>query len=249
MDFELLLVLVTLAAGVVVLLDRLLWRAARDPAAELPVVVDYSRALFPLLLIVVLLRSFLYEPFRIPSGSMIPTLRVGDFILVEKFSYGVRLPVVPWRLFPTGAPERGDVIVFRYPEDPSLRYIKRVVGLPGDHVSLRDGWLYLDGERVAVAEAGTYAGAQHRGATLYREELPGAPHELLRLPERPPLEDDFVVPEGHYYVLGDNRDSSNDSRRWGPVPESHLVGEALVVWFSWGPGSDPDWDRIGLSID
>lgn len=251
MDFALILVSATAFTGLVWALDGLLWRRRRAPDADEPVLVDYSRSFFPLLVLVLVLRSFVAEPFRIPSGSMIPTLLVGDFILVNKHAYGLRLPVLETEIWNTGRPERGDVVVFRYPEDPDTRYIKRVVGLPGDRISYRGIQLFVNGEGVPMVPDGVYAGSRHQGARIYQEEIAGVRHPVLDLPGRTgPQVDDFVVPEGHYYVMGDNRDSSNDSRRWGPVPEENLVGRAFLVWMNWeSPTVAPVWDRIGESID
>jgi signal peptidase I len=247
-DFVLLLVIATVVTGAVLVADRLSWRRHRPQDQSEPALVEYSRALFPLLLVVVLIRSFLVEPFRIPSGSMIPTLHVGDFIMVDKTAFGLRIPDLGLTLIPGDQPERGDVVVFRYPPDPGVRYIKRIIGLPGDRVIYRDGQLYLNGAAVPRVAVGSYGGPRAVGAELYTETLGAIEHGIIRIPERDGREDDFIVPEGHYYVLGDNRDASNDSRSWGPVPESHLIGRAMFVWLSWAPGESPDWQRAGRGI-
>ncbi len=226
---------------------------AAERAGRLPVAVDYARSFFPVFLIVLLLRSFLVEPFRIPSGSMMPTLLIGDFILVNKYEYGIRLPVLNWKVLPVGAPERGDVVVFRYPEDPSTPYIKRVVGVPGDAIVYRDKVLYVNGERVAQVDAGVYvgvgAGAGHTGAMVRREALTGAGHDILIVEERPSFDVEVLVPEGSYFVLGDNRDNSRDSRYWGFVPDGNLVGRAFLIWMNWDSrNGGVEWRRIGNSI-
>jgi signal peptidase I len=213
-----------------------------------PVIVEYSKSFFPVLLIVFLLRGFVVEPFRIPSGSMLPSLYIGDFILVNKFAYGIRLPVWNKTIIETGSPERGDVVVFRYPRDPSLDYIKRIIGLPGDHIAYYNKVLYVNGKPVKRDFIGQYVGPGQSHANEYNEHLTDETHEILLQPGRPSsLEGEYIVPEGTYFVMGDNRDNSNDSRVWGPVPESHLVGEAFMIWMHWSDGIK--WGRIGRMID
>jgi signal peptidase I len=213
-----------------------------------PVIVEYSKSFFPVLLIVFILRGFIVEPFRIPSGSMLPSLYIGDFILVNKFAYGIRLPVWNKKIIETGEPQRGDVVVFRYPRDPSLDYIKRIVGLPGDHVAYRNKVLYVNGKPVTRNFVGEYQGPGQAHANEYAEDLQGVEHSILLQPGRPSsLEGEYIVPDGMYFVMGDNRDNSNDSRVWGPVPERNLVGEAFMIWMHWNGGVD--WSRIGNMID
>lgn len=265
-NFPLILVLATLFTGIVWLIDRALFAAGRQARAaeskdpqqkekllKEPLLVEYSRAFFPVILIVLLLRSFLAEPFRIPSGSMMPTLLIGDFILVNKFSYGLRLPVLNTKFLDVSEPQRGDVVVFRYPENPSIDYIKRVVGLPGDHVAYHDKTLYINGKPIPKEPLGTYigfgAGAASTGSTLWLEHLDGVDHDILIRPDVRGPEPDLVVPEGQYFMMGDNRDNSRDSRYFGFVPEQNLVGKAFMIWMSWD-GSDKAvvWDRIGQMI-
>jgi signal peptidase I len=222
-------------------------------ALKEPVWVEYCKSFFPVILAVLLLRSFLVEPFRIPSGSMMPTLLVGDFILVNKFSYGLRLPVLNRKIVDIDAPERGDVVVFRYPKDPSVDYIKRVVGLPGDTVGYYNKVVYINGEPVGQVPAGIYigtgSGVPMSGASKRREQLGAVQHDILVVPRKPDMEGEFVVGEGEYFVMGDNRDNSNDSRYWGTVPEENLVGKAFRVWMNWdGANGGVDWDRIGMKI-
>lgn len=252
-DFAMALVIAAAVTGLIWLLDAILWaprrRAATDPDARRePVLVDYARSFFPLIVIVLVLRSFLGEPFRIPSGSMMPTLMAGDFILVNKFTYGLRLPVVDTKILEVGSPERGDIVVFRFPRDPSVDFIKRVVGLPGDHVVYRDKRLYVNGDPVPQEVVGPYGRYGARDLEIRRESLNGTGHEVLVMQGRelPSLE--FYVPEGEYFVMGDNRDNSNDSREWGTVPDRNLVGRAFLVWMSWEPGGGPVWDRFGTRI-
>jgi signal peptidase I len=248
LDLVALLLFLTAATGAVLIIERFRRRDTGMMVGIPAVWVKLSRIAFPLLLAVVLVRSFLIEPFHIPSGSMEPTLVAGDFILVDKTAFGMRIPDLNLTLISGGTPERGDVVVFRYPRQPGLSYIKRVVGLPGDHVMYRDGHLSLNGMEVAMSEVGDYYSPGHTGAVLLRETLGTVEHGVVRIPGRDEGADDFVVPEGHYYVLGDNRGTSNDSRSWGTVPESHLVGRAMFVWLSWAPGGSPDWDRFGEEI-
>lgn len=265
MDFELILVILTAIAGLIWLGDALFLaprrraRAREDTAggsrrqAPDPTIVEYARSFFPILLIVLVLRSFVAEPFRIPSESMLPTLQVGDFILVSKYSYDVRLPVTQTRILETAAPERGEVAVFRYPVDPSINYIKRIVGLPGDQVAYYNRQLFINGEAVPLQEIGPYEipGGQpiEGGMMRYREHLNDVAHSVVVDPNGRALEGEFVVPEGHYFALGDNRNYSNDSRRWGYVPRDHLVGRARMIWMHWNwDEGGIDWSRIGDSI-
>lgn len=255
-DFAAVLSLLVVASGAIWAIDSW-WFAPRraqaaDPAAagHLPLLVDYARSFFPIFVIVLLLRSFLVEPFRIPSGSMIPTLLVGDFILVNKFTYGIRLPVLNWKVIDLEQPQRGDVVVFRYPLDPSTPFIKRVVGLPGDTVRYENKSLYINGEAVAEVPRGGYLGvrsaAQHTGADLFLEKLGEVEHEIIVTPGMPTINGEFKVPEGQYFVLGDNRDNSRDSRFWGYVPDANLIGRAFFIWMNWDRG--PELKRIGTTI-
>jgi signal peptidase I len=234
------------------------------PAYKEPVLVEYARSFFPVILIVLLLRSFLVEPFRIPSGSMMPTLLVGDFILVNKFAYGLRWPVLNSKFLEVGDPQRGDVVVFRFPEDPSVDYIKRVVGVPGDEIFYRNKTLYVNGEAAPRTPLGAYTGVgsgrSMTGAQVALERLPEIEHRILMNPMAPDLAPGcrqllygpVVVPEGSYFVMGDNRDNSNDSRCWGVVPEGNLVGKAFAIWMNWDgmrDGFPVDWGRLGDVIE
>ena len=219
-----------------------------------PTLVEYAKSFFPVILAVLLLRSFLVEPFRIPSGSMMPTLLVGDFILVNKYAYGIRLPVVNKKIMEVGEPTRGDVVVFRFPKDPGIDYIKRVIGVPGDHVVYRDKTLYINQKKVPQLQEGSYigtgSGLSMSGADLRSEELGDADHDILVVPRVRGISADVVVPEGHYFVMGDNRDNSNDSRYWGFVPDDNLVGKAFMIWMNWDSAAGGvGWDRIGNSIN
>jgi signal peptidase I len=233
-DFSLLLVLITLACGIIWFIGSLIFRKPQS------VLVEYARSFFPLLLLVLVLRSFVFEPFRIPSGSMKPTLLVGDFILVNKFAYGVRLPVIHKKILDTGAPERGDVAVFRYPLDPRLDYIKRIVGVPGDVLQYRDKKLSVNGVAASQELLGDYDDPDGgRQSTIeIVEDLIGVEHRILNTRNARNGDFEIKVPEGMYFAMGDNRDNSNDSRYWRFVPEDHLVGKAFMVWmhFNWNNG-------------
>ncbi len=227
---------------------------ARDNLLKEPVLVEYARSLFPVILAVLVLRSFVVEPFRIPSGSMMPTLLVGDFILVNKFAYGFRLPVLNTKVIDVGEPERGDVVVFRYPEDPSVDYIKRVIGLPGDRIGYYNKQVFINGVPAKQTGWKTYigegAGSSMTGAKLRTEQLGDVKHDILIDPSLGTVEGEFIVPAGKYFMMGDNRDNSNDSRYWGYVPEENLVGKAFLIWMSWdSQGGGPNFGRIGKSID
>jgi signal peptidase I len=218
-----------------------------------PTWIEYCKSFFPVILAVLLLRSFLVEPFRIPSGSMMPTLLVGDFILVNKFAYGIRLPVANTKIIEIDEPERGDVVVFRYPKDPSVDYIKRVVGLPGDTIRYANKVIYVNGQPAGQVPAGVYlgkgSGVSMSGASKRREQLGDLQHDILVMPRTPGMEGEYVVGEDEYFVMGDNRDNSNDSRYWGTVPEENLVGKAFRIWMNWDSANGGiDWDRIGMKI-
>lgn len=205
----------------------------KDQKSRVPWYVDYARSFFPVILAVLVLRSFIVEPFRIPSGSMMPTLLAGDFILVNKFSYGVRLPVINTKIIDTGGPQRGDVAVFRYPEDPSVAFIKRIVGLPGDRLEYSDNQLYINGERVPQQVLSPDAEGFMEDYELRLEELGDVGHRILVRENSGNVAWNYEVPEGHYFTMGDNRDNSRDSRFWGPLPEENLVGEAFLIWMNW----------------
>ena len=297
--FSLILVSITVLSGLVWLADSIFWAPKRkekvaiaranapgniddetlQQVAPLPAVVDTAQQIFPVIAFVLVLRSFLYEPFQIPSGSMMPTLLVGDFILVEKFTYGLKDPVVRNQMVDIGDPERGDIVVFKYPEDPMVDYIKRVVAIPGDRVVYRNKRVYIqkpcDDQKPCELnmvetkfENNTEFAFNYSRLNKFTETFDGKPHQILQNPDRPAMEmayfdqagtaiNEWVVPEGHYFVLGDNRDNSRDSRFWGFVPKENLVGKAVAIWMSfefdrspdsWVPGFVPSgvrFSRIG----
>jgi len=259
MNFALILFLATLVTGVIALADKVHFAKRRAAGAREPWWIEYPKSFFPVLLIVFLLRSFIAEPFKIPSSSMRPTLEVGDFILVNKFAYGLRLPITNKKFLDTGEPHRGDVVVFHFPgrsdTDPNkgVDFIKRVVGLPGDHIAYHDNHVSVNGTPLAYEEIGTYVGkgqgAEMTGSIELRENLLGHPHSVLESSNSPfmdPGEGEWTVPAGQYFVMGDNRKNSDDSRYWGFLPESQLRGRAFLIWMSWDGGLE--YRRIGNSI-
>ena len=271
MDFALILFIALVLTGVVALWDRLLGARKRTASAatgrsvvsdtgELvtkekvgpSIIVEYARAFFPVILLVFVLRSFVVEPFRIPSGSMLPTLYIGDFILVDKFRYGIRLPIVNLRIFPTGAPRRGEVMVFRYPHDDSINFIKRVIGLPGDEIVYDQKRLFINGTEVQQVKSDSYqleTSSQELDVIEYSEVVGASTHSILNDRGRTSRTMTISVPEGSYFVMGDNRDHSNDSRFWGFVPEKNIVGRAFLIWFSWNSNDGGvNWSRIGHTI-
>jgi len=250
MNLALILVVLTFFTGVVVAIDRFFWQRASgaetvSASAARRTLVDYSRSFFPVLLFVLIIRSFIFEPFRIPSGSMMPTLLQGDFIFVKKYAYGLRLPVIETKFLRTGEPRRGDVVVFRLPSDESINYIKRVVGLPGDELSYERHRLTINGVQVDIdidADA-------TRAMPSFIEQLDARRHGILITdPSNARADGTHHVPEGHFFVMGDNRDNSQDSRFIGFIPESNLVGEAVFIWMHVDGWNWPRWERIGNKI-
>jgi signal peptidase I len=257
-DFELILFYATLITGVLALLDIIFFAPRRKKKsgerAKLPLIMDYSRSFFPILLIVFLLRSFLFEPFRIPSGSLEPTLQIGDFILLNKFDYGLRLPILRKEIIPVGKPERGDIMVFRWPPNPSYYFIKRVIGLPGDHIKYVNKELTVNGQKIPqeFLQLTTAQGDDNHlwQATEKQENLLGVKHLIFVDPTKKSRNfEDIVVPKGMYFVMGDNRDDSADSRYWGFVPDKNIVGKAVLIWLSWDSAKfGLRWDRLGKLI-
>lgn len=251
-DFASILFVLSVVTGVLWTLDRF-WLEARRKAAtgggepkKANWLVDFGRQFFPVIAAVFLLRSFVVEPFRIPSGSMIPTLHVGDFILVNRFSYGLRCPIGDCQLLAAKGPERGDVVVFRYPVDPKMDFIKRVIGLPGDTVRYVNKELTINGQPAPLEPVGRYGG---RLDVEHIETLGEKRHRILTNADRPVQDFEFTVPEGQYFTMGDNRDGSSDSRFWGTVPAAYLKGKAFFIWMSWDAEAfRPVWSRIGQRI-
>lgn len=251
-NFELILFYATLITGLIYLFDLIF--LARKRQGKQPILVDYSRSFFPVLLIVFILRSFLFEPFRIPTGSLEPSLLIGDFIILNKFDYGIRLPVLQKEVIKIGKPKRGDIMVFRWPPDTSYYFIKRVIGLPGDKISYINKELTINGEKVPQEflkkSMATDGNGTEWSVMENQENLLGVKHNIFVDPVRKGRDyKDIVVPEGMYFVMGDNRDDSEDSRYWGFVPEKNVVGKAVLIWMSWdSSNTNVRWSRLGKSI-
>lgn len=248
MMFALFMLVILLITGLIWALDSIFWRKKRAAGSADPVLVEYSRSFFPVILAVFMIRSFVVEPFKIPSGSMMPTLLAGDFILVNKFTYGLRVPILNNTFIEVGKPERGDVFVFHYPPDPSIDYIKRVIGVPGDRIEYRNKQLFINGEPAQLTLIDDYQyvapGLNMVTAKHYQEQLGEVSHDVLIEDSSLAIDGEVVVPAGHYFAMGDNRDNSKDSRFWGFVPEQNLVGKAFLIWWNFD-----NFSRIGNSID
>ena len=235
---------------------KLAYEEAKSAASREPLLVEYAKSFFPVLFIVFFLRSFLVEPFQIPSGSMIPTLQVGDFILVNKFAYGLRVPVLNKTFIPVDKPKRGDVMVFFPPHQPKTYFIKRVIGLPGDKIRYTNNVLYLNGVEVkqefvkkGYPEWGSPCMGMRQQMTLVNEDLLGVVHKMQKCdqPSSLGIDGSWEVPEGHYFMMGDNRDNSGDSRVWGTVSEDAIVGKAFAVWMHWEQLlSVPSFSNVGV---
>jgi signal peptidase I len=269
-DFSLMLVVVGALSGVVWASDQIFFARRRKAAAlatgtpadqvREPVAVEYARSFFPVIILVLVIRSFIFEPFRIPSDSMMPTLYDGDFIFVSKYSYGLRLPVINTLIFPTGTPQRGDVIVFRLPPNPKINYIKRLVGLPGDRVRVdENNQLYVNDKLMPQEHGPTYAGPKqdlwnYAGVPTEFEQLDAKRHRIM-LANSGVKAGEWVVPPGHYFFMGDNRNNSKDSRFLnepdapGFVPEQNLVGKAVRIWLNLDTRDGPLWRRVGNAIE
>jgi signal peptidase I len=268
-DFSLMLVVVGALSGVIWGLDRVFFSARRKRAAAAagtpaervrePIAVEYARSFFPVIVLVLVIRSFLFEPFRIPSDSMMPTLFDGDFIFVSKYSYGLRLPVTNTLVLPTGAPQRGDVIVFRLPPNPKINYIKRLIGLPGDRIRVDEkNQLYVNDVPMKQDPGPSYTGPKqdawnYAGVPTATEDLDPKRH-LIMFANGGVKEGEWTVPAGHYFFMGDNRNNSKDSRWQGDsdapgfVPEANLVGKAVRIWLNLDTRDGPLWRRIGNAI-
>ena len=268
-DFSFMLVVVGAVSGAIWALDRIFFARRRlEAAARLniavervrePVAVEYARSFFPVIVLVLVIRSFLFEPFRIPSDSMMPTLYDGDFIFVSKYSYGLRLPVTNTLLIETGTPQRGDVVVFRLPPNPKINYIKRLVGLPGDRIRVdENNQLYVNGQSMPQRPGPVYVGPKENmwnyAGVPTASELLGDKRHRIMFAKGGVTAGEWVVPAGHYFFMGDNRNNSKDSR-WqddpeapGFVPEQNLVGKAMRIWLNLDTRDGPLWNRIGNAI-
>ncbi len=256
--FPLFMLLILLLTGIIWLVDYLFFQKKRGVGTEEPTAVEYAKSFFPVILVVFIIRSFVAEPFKIPSGSMKPTLLAGDYILVNKYTYGLRLPVLNTVFLDVGQPKRGDVAVFHFPPNPKIDYIKRIIGLPGDQIQYQNKRLTINGEQLDVNIA-DIASMEHQRESVIAvqhltEQLGDIQHDILvhDVPNRyepNSIGDKFLngesitVPEGSYFAMGDNRDNSSDSRVWKFVPNDNLVGKAFFIWFNFD-----EFGRIGNSI-
>lgn len=267
-NFALILVILVLVSGLLILMDKFILapqRLRRHQAQtdakgrdtklliKPPVLIEYARSFFPIFLIVLLLRSFLFEPFKIPSGSLEPTLLTGDFIFVNKYQYGLRLPVLNSKFIPVSEPKLGDITVFRWPVDPSLDYVKRILGTGGDRIQYTNKQFFINGEPIpqSFVENTTNLDAQGRPWVVEKlqETIDGKTYDIYIRPDLPADDFEVVVPPGHYFAVGDNRDDSSDSRYWGFVPEENLVGKAAMIWMSWDTYAKRiRWNRIAHLI-
>jgi signal peptidase I len=266
-DFSLMLVVIGAVSGIVWLLDQVFFArrrrigaaAAGTPPESVrePIAVEYARSFFPVIVLVLVIRSFLFEPFRIPSDSMMPTLFDGDFIFVSKYSYGLRLPVSNTLVVPTGTPQRGDVIVFRLPPNPKINYIKRLVGLPGDRIRVDENNQLYDKpmpQERGPAYSGPKQDLQNYAGAATAVELLGSKRHLIMFANGGVKSGEWVVPAGHYFFMGDNRNNSKDSRFQddmdapGFVPAQNLVGKAVRIWLNLDTRDGPLWRRIGNAI-
>jgi signal peptidase I len=252
MDFSLILTLLLAVSGLILLTEAAIFKRRRRLTSNTkePLLTQYARSLFPVILIVLVARSLVAEPFRIPSASMMPGLVDGDFIFVNKFSYGLRLPVINTKFLSIGQPQRGDVVVFRLPSNPSIHLIKRLIGLPGDHVDVHGNSLFINGARVPAKRDGEYTGGYgFSGAELEIERIGDRDH-LIMLAHRMSTDYETVVPPGKYFFMGDNRNDSEDSRfaQVGFVPDKNLEGRAMLIWMNWRIPGWPIWHRFGTKI-
>ena len=254
--FAFYLTLAVIITGIISAVDILFFaRKRRAKGISKPfVLIEYARAFFPVLLLVLILRSFIVQPYRVPTGSLEPTVMPGDFIAVEQFAYGLRSPVFHVKFLDIGEPKRGQIVLFRWPKNPAIIFVKRVIGLPGDQVVYKNKVLYINGKEEKqkflynAYDVGAYG--YQRLVHVKQEDLDGVKHKIYIHPAGGETEDyDITVPPGHYFMMGDNRDNSDDSRQWGFVSEKELIGKAFGIWMSWDPTHNKiRWDRIGKGL-
>jgi len=255
-DFAFFLTIIVIIAGIITLLDKLFWRKERPKNKKPNWIVEYSRSFFPVLLLVWAVRSFVVQPYRVPTGSLEPTVLPGDFIAVNQFAYGLKFPIGNFKLVSIGEPKRGDIVLFYAPLDPSTIYVKRLIGLPGDHVVYKNKTLYINGKKMEQKVIGkgydddSTSLAYMHPEILKQENLEGVKHNIYVWPQDGLTNNyDLVVPKGEYFMMGDNRDNSDDSRAWGFVPEHDLIGKAMIVWMSWDSVNyRVRWHRIGTIL-
>ncbi len=261
-DFPLILLLLTVFTGVVTIGD-LIWERCtvqkRPSGAKLPMLLEYCRDFFPIFLIVLVIRSFVISPYQVPTGSLEPTIIPGDLILCNQFAYGVNFPVWHKRLFEVGKPEHGQIAMFRYPVNEKVNFIKRVIGIPGDKISYINKVFYVNGKKMPQHYVGKMYDQDPSFANnplqldIYEETFFGVKHRILVNPDRPAENFyNLVVPKGQYFMIGDNRDNSDDSRSWGFVPERNFIGKGMLVWMSWDKLADWSkkvrFNRIGTQL-
>lgn len=254
-DFPFYLTLLVIVTGILTFLDKFFFEKKREVLGKKqPWYFDYSRSFFPALLIVLIIRSFIVQPYRVPTGSLEPTVMPGDFIIVEQYAYGLRLPVLQKKIYNVGEPKRGDIALFYYPEDTSVRFIKRVIGLPGDHVVYKNKVLTINGKEMKQVVLGPAMNEDPdelpKPVIRKREFLEGIQHDIFISEDRGWFQEfDVTVQPHHYFMMGDNRDYSADSRYWGTVPEEYLIGRAVAIWLSWDSNKTRvRWDRLFTEI-
>jgi len=263
MNFNILLVILwlTLVSGLIWLVDSLLWARKRALIAtedkrqiKQPLVVDYAKSLFPIFIIVLVIRAFVFQPYRVPTGSLEPTIMPGDFVFVTQYNYGLHFPVWHWQLLPTTKPKVGQIAVLRWPVNPNENFIKRIVGVPGDTISYVNKVLYINGKEQKQTFVRNTTEKEGSGPTYHakvmQEDLNGVKHDIYVIPKMAAKNfHNLVVPKGEFFAMGDNRDGSDDSRDWGFVPEKNLVGKGDFIFFSWNTKAHRvRWSRIGTAI-
>ena len=256
-DFLNILALLTIFSGMISLVD-IIWHRVKkispSKKAKVPIIINYARSSFPILLVILVIRSFLFQPYRIPTGSLEPTIMPGDLILVNQYDYGLRLPIWNKKIIDVSEPRRGQVALFRWPVNPVITFVKRVIGLPGDHISYQNKVLYINGKEVPQKFIKDTLEVGDNGKTWrakeYEEDLDDIKHLIILRPDRPTQNfKGFIVPKGQYLMIGDNRDDSDDSRSWGTVPLQNFIGHAIVIWMSWDSQNHRiRWERIGNSL-
>lgn len=260
-NFQATLTLLVAGTGIIALIDRLFFhkrRVAQQRAR--PFIVDNAYSFFGVLLLVWVIRCFLIQPYRVPTGSLLPTVEPGDFLVVNQFAYGLRFPVTNKKFMEVGEPKRGEIVLFYYPVDPNMIFVKRLIGLPGDHIESRNRVLYINGKEMPQKTLGTAIDSEpamanypeaHIPVQEKEEDLDGVKHRIYLQDTPTALSADFSIdiPAGQYFMVGDNRDNSGDSRAWGFVPEGNLIGKAFGIWMSWDAiEGTPRWNRIGMSV-
>lgn len=236
-DFPFILTALVLISGIISLLDIIFWAKKRSKSTKPMFLIEYSRSFFPVLLLVWVIRSFIIQPYRVPTGSLEPTVLPGDLIVVNQFAYGLRVPVINFKIWNIGEPKTGDIALFRWPKDPSVIFVKRVIGTPGDHIIYKNKVLTINGDRAWQVPLGIDLDSEASLPAIVQrksEQLTNKTHEIFIRPGYNAGGDfDLVVPKNSYFMMGDNRDGSDDSRYWGFVPERNFIGKAFGIWMSW----------------